>query len=55
MGDLVLFVAGHLRVGSVAAVAVDLAAKLSKGMEQIRGWRVQVLAGPGTQAAADAR
>ncbi len=25
--------------------------KLSKGMEQIHDWRVQMLAGPGTQAA----
>ena len=34
----------------------DLADKLSKGMEQIHGWRVQVLAGGGPQAAgADAR
>ena len=29
----------------------DLADKLSKGMEQIHGWRVQMLADPGTQAA----
>jgi integrase/recombinase XerD len=34
----------------------DLADKLSKGMEQIHGWRVQMLARPGTPAAeADAR
>ena len=34
----------------------DLADKLSKGMEQIHGWRVQMLAGSGPQAAgADAR